>query len=112
MDSGFEPPKIKLVGDARLAWKDQDVSGVFFSGWRPLKGLTFALKDEAKTNQSVMIAIEPPAPGAGICCMMFCVPFFPFFWPLMVYIYLFVFCLDIRMHLDMYMQIIYQCLIP
>jgi hypothetical protein len=61
--SGFEPPVIKLVGAGNLCWKDQDVSGVFFSGWRPLKGLVFALKDEAVSDQRVMIAIEPPAPG-------------------------------------------------
>ena len=81
--SGFGPPVIKLVSTPSLAWRNQDSSGVSTSGWNPLKGLVVTMKDETIANNTVSIMIEPPSPGKGICCMMFCVPFFPFFWPLM-----------------------------
>ena len=81
--SGFGPPVIKLSSRASLSWRDQDSNGVCGSGWNPMKGLVVSLKDETAVGLGVSIIIEPPAPGTGICCMMFCVPFFPFFWPLM-----------------------------
>ena len=81
--SGFGPPIIKLAKTASLSWRNQDSNGVCGSGWNPLKGLVVSMKDETAANLGVSIIIEPPAPGGGICCMMFCVPFFPFFWPLM-----------------------------
>ena len=81
--SGFEPPVIKLMKSGSLSWRNQDSSGVCGSGWNPFKGLVVSMIDDTATTNSVSLFIEPPAPGTGICCMMFCVPFFPFFWPLM-----------------------------
>lgn len=81
--SGFGPPVIKLTTSPSLSWRNQDSYGVSASGWNPLKGLGVTINDESGTNNRISIFIEPPAPGTGICCMMFCVPFFPFFWPIM-----------------------------
>lgn len=81
--SGFGPPVIKLKSSPSLSWRNQDTYGVSVSGWNPLKGLGVTVNDESGTNRTISIFIEPPAPGTGICCMMFCVPFFPFFWPIM-----------------------------
>lgn len=81
--SGFGPPVINLSTSPSLSWRNQDKYGVSVSGWNPLKGLAVTMNDESSTNRKISIFIEPPAPGTGICCMMFCVPFFPFFWPIM-----------------------------
>jgi hypothetical protein len=81
--SGFDPPVITLSANPCLSWRTEDSKGVGASGWNPLKGLVVSVNDESVTNHKVSIIIEPPAPGRGTCCMMFCVPFFPILWPIM-----------------------------